>query len=161
VLATVVRAQRPTSAKPGDAALILADGTLDGFVGGTCAESTVRLQGLRLLETGESTLLRITPDAPVSGAAEETHQGDDGLVVVNTPCLSGGSLEIFLEAMLPAPLIYVYGDAPVARALARIGSAAGYDMVTAGPGRPGVAGDDGPIMIPDDTSAVVVASHGH
>ena len=45
VLATVVRAQRPTSAKPGDSALVLADGTIDGFVGGTCAESTVRLQG--------------------------------------------------------------------------------------------------------------------
>ena len=61
-LATVVRAERPTSAKAGDSALILADGTLDGFVGGTCAESTVRLQGLRLLQTGASTLLRITPE---------------------------------------------------------------------------------------------------
>ena len=45
VLATVVRAQRPTSAKPGDAPLVLADGTIDGFVGGTCAESTVRVAG--------------------------------------------------------------------------------------------------------------------
>ena len=62
VLATVVRAERPTSAKAGDRALVLPDGTLEGFVGGTCAETTVRLQGLRLLETGESPLLRITPD---------------------------------------------------------------------------------------------------
>src|SRR5215467_6189171 len=96
VLATVVRAQRPTSAKPGDSALILADGTFDGFVGGTCAESTVRLQGLRLLETGASTLLRITPDA--STADVEPGPESEGLIVVNNPCLSGGSLEIFLEA---------------------------------------------------------------
>src|SRR3954470_11214384 len=129
VLATVVRAQRPTSAKPGDSAVILADGSLDGFVGGTCAESTVRLTGMRLLSTGTSTLLRITPFAE---ARSEDPIDEDGLVVVNNPCLSGGSLEIFMEAMLPNPLLYVYGDAPVARALGRIGAAAGYDIVPAG-----------------------------
>jgi xanthine dehydrogenase accessory factor len=63
VLATVVRAERPTSAKPGDCAVVTADGTLDGFVGGVCAESTVRVESLRLLAAGESELLRITPDA--------------------------------------------------------------------------------------------------
>src|SRR3954454_19342871 len=95
VLATVVRAERPTSAKAGDRAILLADGTIDGFVGGACAESTVRLEGLRLLDDGASTLLRITPSAgPVVGAAVE------GLVVVNNDCLSGGTLDIFLEAML-------------------------------------------------------------
>jgi xanthine dehydrogenase accessory factor len=90
VLATVVRAQRPTSAKPGDRAVMLADGTLEGFIGGTCAESTVRLQGLTLLETGTSVLLRIMPDAGPELAEEE------GLVTVNNPCHSGGTLEIFL-----------------------------------------------------------------
>ena len=147
VLATVVRAQRPTSAKAGDCALVLADGTLDGFVGGDCAESTVRFQGLRLLETGASTLLRITP----SGASLPEDE-QEGLVVVNNPCLSGGSLEIFLEAMLPAPLIYVFGESPVARALETIGSAAGYEMSTHPIDRLPV--------LPSDVAAVVVASHG-
>src|SRR3954447_10198018 len=81
VLATVVRAERPTSAKPGDRALVLPDGTVEGFVGGDCAESTVRAQGLRLLATGESTLLRITPN---EGAETVT----EGLVTVGNPCLS-------------------------------------------------------------------------
>src|SRR5215468_6844991 len=74
VLATVVRAERPTSAKAGDRALVLPDGTIEGFVGGTCAESTVRLQGLRLLRTGESTLLRIppAPKEPAPGSAVGT-----------------------------------------------------------------------------------------
>src|SRR5256885_9568269 len=106
VLATVVRAERPTSAKPGDRALVLPDGTIEGFVGGRCAESTVRLQGLRLLRTGESTLLRITPDA---GDASEA--AAEGLVTVGNPCLSGGTLEIFLEAMMPPTLVHVFGDA--------------------------------------------------
>jgi xanthine dehydrogenase accessory factor len=157
VLATVVRAERPTSAKPGDSALILADGTLDGFVGGTCAESTVRLQGLRLLQTGTSALLRITPetdspqpDAPPPGSTARPPDEAEGMIVVNNPCLSGGSLEIFLEAMMPSPLIHVHGDTPVARALVRIGSAVGYDLVAA----------DASTAITPDVAAVVIASHG-
>lgn len=141
VLATVVRVQRPTSAKPGDCALVLPDGTIEGFVGGGCAESTVRLQGIRLLGTGESTLLRITPEA---GPGENAEQG---VVTVGNPCLSGGTLEIFLEAQLPPALIVVFGDAPVARALVSTGRALGYDVRTGG-------------AIPEDAEAVVIASHG-
>ena len=67
VHARVVLAERPTSAHPGDEAIILADGTIEGFVGGDCAESTVRAQALTLLDSGESVVLRITPtpEAPV------------------------------------------------------------------------------------------------
>lgn len=144
VLATVVRAERPTSAKAGDRALVLPDGSIEGFVGGACAESTVRLQGLRLLETGESTLLRITPSEAHTDAPE-------GMVVVDNPCLSGGTLDIFLEAVLPPALVHVFGAAPIARALASVGTAVGYDMrLTTDPDAP----------IPPDASAVVVASHG-
>ncbi|WP_300007377.1 XdhC family protein [Pseudonocardia sp.] len=146
VLATVVRAERPTSAKPGDCALVLADGTIDGFVGGVCAESTVRLESLRLLQAGESGLLRITPRSGDSDAPDQ-----EGVRTVGNPCLSGGTLEIFLEAMIPAALVYVHGEAPVARALARVGHALDWDV------RPAV---DPAAPIPPDTSAVVVASHG-
>ena len=145
VLATVVRAQRPTSAKAGDAALILSDGTLDGFVGGTCAESTVLSFGLRSLESGESTLLRITPSVSSTPAEE-------GAVTVANPCHSGGALDIFLEPMLPPPLVHVLGDAPVARALVALGEPLGYSVV---------AVVDPSTPIPADTAAVVVASHGH
>jgi len=146
VMATVVRVQRPTSAKPGDRALILGDGTLEGFVGGTCAESTVRLQGLRVLETRRSVLLRIRPG---EGSGEES----DGLIVVDNPCLSGGSLDIFLEAVIPALLIHVYGDSPIARALTLVGRAAGYDVVAAEAFAAGAT-------MPADLAAVIVASHG-
>ncbi|HVW40541.1 MAG TPA: XdhC family protein [Amycolatopsis sp.] len=141
VLATVVRVQRPTSAKPGDCALVFPDGTVEGFVGGSCAESTVRLQGIRLLGTGRSTLLRITPDA---GPGENT---EEGVVTVGNPCLSGGSLEIFLDVQLPPALIVVFGDAPVARALVSTGRALGYEVRTGG-------------EIPEDAEAVIIASHG-
>jgi xanthine dehydrogenase accessory factor len=114
---------------------------MEGFVGGTCAESTVRLQGLRLLRTGESTLLRITPSAEAETVTE-------GLVTVGNPCLSGGSLDIFLEAVLPPLLIQVHGDAPVARALFEVGRALGHEV---GPAQ----GDP-----PADLAALIVASHG-
>lgn len=149
VLATVVRAERPTSAKPGDCALVLPDGSMEGFVGGACAESTVRLEGLRLLRAGESTLLRITPNS-TDDATPGTEEVE-GLVTVDNPCLSGGTLEIFLEAMIPPTLVHVFGDAPVARALVKVGAALDYDVRSA---------TDPKAEIAPDTVAVVVASHG-
>lgn len=142
VLATVVRAERPTSAKPGDRALVLPDGTMEGFVGGECAESTVRLQGLRLLASGESTLLRITPN-------ETSETVSEGMVTVGNPCLSGGTLDIFLEAMFPPKLVHIHGDGPIAQALVDVGRAVGHDV------RPATE------SVPDDLAALVVASHGH
>ncbi|UBU17324.1 XdhC family protein [Nonomuraea gerenzanensis] len=141
VLATVVRAQRPTSAKAGDRALVLADGTIEGFVGGVCATDTVRAQGLRLMGTGGATLLRITPE-------EDAPREEEGLVAVGQPCLSGGTLEIFLESVSPPRLVRVHGDSPIARAFAAVGQAMGYTV------------EPGPGPIAADTTAVLVASHG-
>jgi xanthine dehydrogenase accessory factor len=153
VLATVVRAERPTSARPGDRALVLPDGTVEGFVGGSCAESTVRAQSLRLLAAGESGLLRISSSA-ADRAPAAVHEG---VIVVGNPCLSGGALDIFLEAMLPPPLVVVVGDAPVAQALVRVGAAAGYDVRT-GASTGASAGASAEVLAGAD--AVVVATHG-
>jgi xanthine dehydrogenase accessory factor len=143
VHARVVVAERPTSAKPGDEAVVFADGTMEGFVGGTCAESTVRAQGIALLDTGEPLLLRITP-SPEPGRTDP-----DGTLSVHNPCLSGGTLEIFLEPVVPSPLVLVLGDSPIAAALVRLGTGLGYD-VRAADGDATVAG----------AAAFVVASHG-
>ena len=119
----VVLAEAPTSAKPGAEALVLPDGTIEGFVGGTCAESTVRAQGLALLDSGESLLLRITP----------TPEPDQtGKLVVHNPCLSGGTLEIFLEPVMPAPAIVVAGTAPVADALRALAVQLGWRVADDG-----------------------------
>lgn len=120
VEATVVRCASPTSARPGDRALVLGDGTIEGFVGGACADGTVRLQALRCLETGEAMLLRILPGEE-DGPSEE-----EGAVVVSNPCLSGGALELFLEPHLPPPRVAVAGQSPVARALVTLCSPLGF-----------------------------------
>jgi xanthine dehydrogenase accessory factor len=135
VTATVVRAQRPTSVRPGDAAVVLTDGTIDGFVGGVCATSSVRLHSLRAMETGEPLLLRLIPDDDAGGGGEPV----EGAVVEHNPCLSGGSLEIV-------------GESPIAHALEAVGQAAGYDSRVVG------AADVGGLA---DAAAVIVASHGN
>jgi xanthine dehydrogenase accessory factor len=145
VQATVVRAQRPTSAHAGDTALVRADGEIDGFVGGTCAEASVREYGLRVLTAGEPLLLRIVPDE-ASGWPDE-----EGAVTVANPCLSGGSVEIFLEPRVPAPRLLVVGDTPIAGALAELGGPLGFAVEN-------VAGEAAQPRA--DDAALVVASHG-
>ena len=142
VVATVVRAQRPTSVRPGDSGIVLGDGTIEGFVGGACAETSVRLQALRALETGEALLLRIVPDGDETAEAE-------GAMVVENPCLSGGALEIFLEPMLPPPLIQVVGSTPIARAVVAIADVLGYATESAAAG-----------TAPAEAAAVIIATHG-
>jgi xanthine dehydrogenase accessory factor len=145
VSATVVRAERPTSAKAGDTAIVLTDGTIEGFVGGACAESSVRAQALECLQRGASVLLRIVPDS------EPDRSDPVGQVTVPNPCLSGGTLEIFLEPTVPPPLIYTIGTSPIALALSRGAGVFGFDVRLI---------DVLPDPMPDDTAAVVVASHG-
>jgi xanthine dehydrogenase accessory factor len=140
VHATVVRAQPPTSSYPGDEAIVLADGTIEGFVGGQCAQNSVRKAGLGALQAGESVLLRVLPDGDV-----HFPEAPGACVVVN-PCLSGGSLEIFLTPQLPAPLIGIYGATPIAEALAQLCAVLGYDVRC-----------DGDLA---DATALVIASHG-
>jgi xanthine dehydrogenase accessory factor len=142
VHARVVRAERPTSAKPGDEAVVLPDGTIEGFVGGVCAEATVRAQSLSLLDSGDSLLLRIQPEE--GGAPTGPDRAGGALTVVN-PCLSGGTLEIFLEPVVPAPTVAVVGESPIAAALADLAPRVGLQVVEG---------------VPADLTALVVASHG-
>ena len=141
VRATVVRAQPPASAYPGDEAILLADGTIEGFVGGQCAQNSVRKAALGALQAGESVLLRVLPDGDV-----HFPEAPGACVVVN-PCLSGGSLEIFLTPQLPPPMIRIYGETPIADALAQVCAVLGYETRR----------DAGDLA---DAAAVVIASHG-
>jgi xanthine dehydrogenase accessory factor len=146
VHATVVRAQPPTPARPGDEALILADGTMEGFVGGQCAEESVRAAALDVLAEGEPLLLRILPDGdpgypPAFGSRS----------VVN-PCLSGGALEIFLEPRLPPRRVVVVGETPLADAVASLLRQLGFRT------------DQAPVLAAGaaaGATALVVASCGH
>jgi xanthine dehydrogenase accessory factor len=145
VHATVVRAQAPTSARPGDDAVVLADGAIEGFVGGQCAHESVRAAALSALEDGEPLLLRVLP------AGEAGFPEAEGARVAVNPCLSGGALEIFLEPHLPAPVVAVVGETPIADALAAMAEPLGFafDSYRSLGGRR-----------PEGASAVIVCSLG-
>ena len=153
VTATVVRAQRPTSVRAGDTALVMSDGSIEGFVGGSCAEHSVRAYALKAMESGDAQLLRILPftgEGDADPAGSEVAR-DEGAVTVQNPCLSGGAIEVFLEPVLPAPRVLVVGETPIAGALLRIGAELGLDIVRA----------EGEEVEPSPRDlAVVVAAHG-
>ncbi|HWH12886.1 MAG TPA: XdhC family protein [Solirubrobacteraceae bacterium] len=153
VTATVVRAQRPTSAQAGNVALVTTDGSIQGFVGGVCAEHSVRLYSLKVLESGEPLLLKILPDASEDieeGAGYETDR-EDGSITVKNSCLSGGAIEVFLEPVLPQPRVLLVGHTPIAEAVARLAPELGLKLERVeGDRLEPLAGDLG----------LVVAAHG-
>jgi xanthine dehydrogenase accessory factor len=148
VVATVVRVQRPASVKPGAVGLVLADGTIEGFIGGVCAQHSVRLHALETLEGGLPLLLRILPDGPDGVTREE------GLVTITNPCLSGGAIELFLEPVLPAPRVLVAGSSPIVTELRKLGAAVGFEIVAA------EDITDGALSPQPGDLALVVAAHG-
>ncbi len=166
VTATVVRVQHPTSVETGSVALVLGDGTIEGFVGGVCAEQSVKAYSLVALETGEPVLLRILPDPDpgdgdfdgadlspeaAAAAAEEVPSAEQGVITVKNPCLSGGAIEVFLEPTPPAPRVLVVGETPTVAALLRIAPELGLEPVPSDGHDPEPAAGD---------LALVVAAHG-
>ena len=123
-VATVVARRAPVSSHLGDRAIVLADGRIEGFVGGSCSRDIVRREALRALSSGQPRLVQIRPDA--TGAGTET--GDD-CVVVTMGCASEGAVDVYIEPHLPQPRLLVVGDTPVADALARIAAQIPYDVV--------------------------------
>jgi xanthine dehydrogenase accessory factor len=163
-LATVVAVRRPTSARPGARGLIHPDGSIEGFVGGSCARPLVVREGLRALADGQPRLLRISRELP-----SESRRGD-GIVEEVMTCHSGGTLEIYVEPHLPAPVLWVAGTTPIAAALAELGAGMGFDVTLIDPfadagllpaGARVVVGDDlGALDWPTVGPYVVVASQG-
>jgi len=122
-LATVVRCERPTSAKPGAKALIRDDGTVSGWVGGACAEPTVVREAMNALRDGRPRLLGLV------GEGGRGPSRTEGIVEYPMTCHSGGTLEIYVEPYLPKPLLVLVGHGPVIDALSTLGRGADYAVV--------------------------------
>lgn len=121
VRVTVVWAASPVSARAGDAGLVTADGRLRGWVGGSCAEPVVVRQALDALAEGTSRLVHLAPPQDLPPARP-------GVVTAAVSCASEGSLEVFVEPRLPPAHLVVVGRSPLARALAAMAVAVGFDV---------------------------------
>jgi xanthine dehydrogenase accessory factor len=149
VLATVVRCDPPTSAKPGDKAVITEDGQLRGWIGGSCSEPLVRREALRALADGLPRLVKIVP----AEAAKATRRR--GELTMATTCPSGGALDIFIEPQLPKPLLVVFGESPAAETLVRLGDLTGFRTQLVSQARLSS------FSAPGDDTWAVVATMGH
>jgi xanthine dehydrogenase accessory factor len=123
VTASVVRFQAPISGKPGDKAIIFADGRMWGWIGGGCAQPVVIKEALKALADGKPRLVRISP----------TTTAEDGIVGYTMTCHSGGTLDIFIEPVLPKPHLLILGRSPVAQTLARLAKSIHYRVSIAAP----------------------------
>jgi xanthine dehydrogenase accessory factor len=126
-MATVVAVRRPTSARPGASGIVHPDGTIEGWVGGSCAQPVVVREALRALADGQPRLLRLSRDPPSEG------RRGDGVVELVMTCHSGGTLEIYVEPHLPAPHLWVAGTTPIAGALVTLGAASGWRVTLIDP----------------------------
>src|SRR5262245_6333415 len=124
-LATVVNREAPISAQVGDAAIVTQAGEFHGWVGGTCTRPTVIAEAARALQDGRPRFIALDPEP---GAHERK-----GLSMFPITCHSGGSVEIYIQPVLPAPRLLVFGISPTAQALARLGKAMGYVVAAVDP----------------------------
>lgn len=147
-LATVVRCERPTSAKPGAKALIRKDGTVSGWIGGSCAEPLVVREALRALRDGQPRFIALVGEGGTGLGRRE------GVLEYPMTCHSGGTLEIYVEPVLPKPDLLLFGRGPVIETLVKLGQAMEFTVVL-------VPSDDRiPQLRITPRTFVVVASHG-
>ncbi|WP_180683037.1 XdhC family protein [Tepidicella baoligensis] len=119
-LVTVLRVTPPASARAGDKAVVTADGTLRGWIGGGCAQPAVIKAARLALADGQPRTIRITP------ASESEEKQLEDVLEFGMSCHSGGTLELFVDPVLPQEALVVFGDSPVARALCDLAPRVGF-----------------------------------
>ena len=119
-LAVVVRREAPTSGKPGDKALITANGTIKGWIGGGCTRGIIIKEALEAIEELTPRLVRVQPSTDMPESS--------GVKNYKMTCMSGGSVEVYIEPLMPVTKITVFGRSHIAKALCEIGHVAGFSI---------------------------------
>jgi xanthine dehydrogenase accessory factor len=125
-LVSVVHTQAPASARPGDKALVTAQGIVHGWIGGGCAQPAVLHTVREALRDGRARLIRIAPaeaEAPRDAQSMLRDAAEFGM-----SCHSGGTLELFIDPILPPTRLVIIGDSPVAVALAGLAPRVGLPV---------------------------------
>jgi xanthine dehydrogenase accessory factor len=117
-LAVVVRREEPSSGKVGDKAVINKFGEIIGWVGGGCVRAIIIKEAEDAMKTGQARLVRIGKNTGAVNAK--------GTIEYKMTCQSEGTVEVFIEPVLPAPHLVVVGKSAIARALVKMAKTAGY-----------------------------------
>jgi len=138
-LATVVRTVAATAAKAGAKAVILPDGSIsEGWIGGGCARAAVLKAAKEALADGRPRLVSIAPPDVLQGQGVDAGAEREGVRFAKNMCPSEGTMDVFVEPVLPRPQIVICGASPVAVAIADLGRRIGFDITVCAP-----AGDQG------------------
>src|ERR1700690_1374327 len=133
-LATVVRTISVTAAKAGAKALITADGAIEeGWIGGGCARAAVLKAARQCLIDGQSRLVSIAPRELLADLGVAPGEDRAGVFYARNSCPSQGTMDIFVEPVLPSPKLLILGGSPVAVALARLAPQLGFAVIAAAP----------------------------
>ncbi len=133
-LATVVRTVSVTAAKAGAKAVIRADGTLsEGWIGGGCARGAVLKAAREALADGQPRLISVSPEDVLTAQGVSAGQERDGIRFARNMCPSKGTMDIFVEPMIPRPALVVCGTSPVGLALTELAPRFGFDVTGAAP----------------------------
>jgi xanthine dehydrogenase accessory factor len=133
-LATVVRTVSVTAAKAGAKAVIRADGRIEaGWIGGGCARGATLKAARLALQDGKSRLVSIRPENLLHELGVKPGEDREGVKFETNMCPSQGTMDIFIEPILPRPLVVILGASPVALALAEQAKSLGYQVALAAP----------------------------
>jgi xanthine dehydrogenase accessory factor len=134
VLATVVRTVSVTAAKAGAKAIIAADGTIvAGWIGGGCAKGAVLKAAREALADGEPRMVSVQPENLLAELGVSAGESRDGIRFATNMCPSKGTMDIFVEPVLPHPSLVILGASPVALSLAAQARVLGYHVTLAAP----------------------------
>jgi xanthine dehydrogenase accessory factor len=150
-LVTVLSAQAPTSGKAGDKAVVTPDGQIHGWIGGGCAQPAVIKTVRRALLDGQPRKIRIAP----SDESAERDLGD--VLEFGMACHSGGTLELFIDPIMPSATLTVVGDSPVARALVGLAPRVGLRVAVVAQGAQAADFPDADTVLDSDEAAGVSA----
>jgi xanthine dehydrogenase accessory factor len=134
VLATVVRTVAATAAKAGAKAVILSDGTISqGWIGGGCARAAVLKAAQDALADGKSRLVSVAPEDVLDGEGHKAGEEAGGVRFAKNMCPSQGTMDIFVEPVLPRPQVVICGSSPVALAVADLAKRSGFAVTVCAP----------------------------
>jgi len=153
-LVSVLRVQAPASARPGDKAVVTAEGIIHGWIGGGCAQPAVLRTVREALADGRARVIRIAP-VPKDASADAQGQSDvdadrgfesdtthdrpltrgltdrqrlDDILEFGMTCHSGGTLELFVDPVVARTQLTIIGDTPLAAALCELAPRVGLPV---------------------------------
>jgi xanthine dehydrogenase accessory factor len=147
-LATVVRTVSVTAAKAGAKAIIRPDGTIvAGWIGGGCARGAVLKAAREALADGEPRMVSVQPEDMLAELGVKPGENREGIRFASNMCPSKGTMDIFVEPVLPHPSLVIFGASPVAMSLATQARQLGYHVTLAAPAADVAAEPDAHVIV--------------